>query len=205
MGAYTKKGLYNGYDKNNKARADLDYYSTPPKEVLNILETLDIDLNDKVILEPCAGGGHMVQGIETYCNQRGMKPAKLIKTDIKDRGCPGCETGTEFDFFSDDYPYDKADVLIMNPPFSCIEGFMIRALEIAPVVIMLGRTQVLEGQSRYKNVLKDNPPSDIYQYIDRIACWKNGIEPTGASAQAYAWVVWDKSKSDTKFHWIWRK
>ena len=84
MGAYTKKGLYNGYDKNHKARADLDYYSTPPKEVMNILETLDIDLNDKVILEPCAGGGHMVQGIETYCNQRGMKPAKLIKTDIKD-------------------------------------------------------------------------------------------------------------------------
>lgn len=26
---YNKKGMYNGYDKNNKEREALDYYSTP--------------------------------------------------------------------------------------------------------------------------------------------------------------------------------
>ena len=29
MGQYTNKGLLNGYKKNNKERAELDYYATP--------------------------------------------------------------------------------------------------------------------------------------------------------------------------------
>lgn len=205
MGLYTTNGLYNGYDKKNKEREALDYYATPTLEVENILETLNIDLNDKIILEPCAGGGHMVQGIENYCINNNYTPKKIIKTDIANRGCPGCLTGKEYDFFSDEYPINKADIIIMNPPYSCIEGFMIRALEIAPIVIMLGRTQVLEGQDRYENVFKNNPPSEIYQYVDRINCWKNGEKPKAASAQAYAWIIWDKEKTGTTLFWLRRK
>ena len=53
MKNYTVKGLYNSYDKNHKERKALDYYSTPTKEVINILNTLKLDFNDKSILEPC--------------------------------------------------------------------------------------------------------------------------------------------------------
>lgn len=53
MKNYTVKGLYNSYDKNHKERNALDYYSTPTKEVINILNTLELDFNDKSILEPC--------------------------------------------------------------------------------------------------------------------------------------------------------
>ena len=53
MKKYTVKGLYNSYDKNHKERNALDYYSTPTKEVINILNTLKLDFNDKSILEPC--------------------------------------------------------------------------------------------------------------------------------------------------------
>lgn len=93
----------------------------------------------------------------------------------------------------------------MNPPYSCIEGFMIRALEIAPIVIMLGRTQTLEGKDRYENVFKENPPSIIYQYVDRINCWKNGEKPKQSSAQAYTWFIWDKEKTGTTLFWLRRK
>lgn len=31
MEHYTKKGLYNSYDKNHKERDTLDYYATPPR------------------------------------------------------------------------------------------------------------------------------------------------------------------------------
>lgn len=205
MGLYTTNGLYNGYDKKNKEREALDYYATPTLEVENILETLNIDLNDKIILEPCAGGGHMVQGIENYCINNNYTPKKIIKTDIANRGCPGCLSGKEYDFFSDEYPINEADIIIMNPPYSCIEGFMIRALEIAPIVIMLGRTQTLEGKDRYENVFKENPPSIIYQYVDRINCWKNGEKPKQSSAQAYAWFIWDKEKIGTILCWLRRK
>lgn len=50
---YNKKGLYNGYDKNHKERDALDYYSTPTEEAVNILETMQLDLSDNIILEPC--------------------------------------------------------------------------------------------------------------------------------------------------------
>ena len=47
MGQYTKNGLLNGYKKNNKERAELDYYATPTVEVENILNTLQYDFNQK--------------------------------------------------------------------------------------------------------------------------------------------------------------
>lgn len=66
MGLYNKKGLYTGYDKNNKQRDALDYYSTPTEEVENILNTMKLPLNNTNVLEPCCGGGHMVEGIQNY-------------------------------------------------------------------------------------------------------------------------------------------
>ena len=61
---------YAGYDRNNKEREALDYYATPSKEVTNILQEFDKDTNklsSVKILEPCCGGGHMVQGILDAC------------------------------------------------------------------------------------------------------------------------------------------
>ena len=135
------------------------------------------------------------------------KVEKLIGTDIQERGYKSgdWEIITDLDFFADDYPIDSADWIIMNPPYAVIEPFVIRALEIANKgIIMLARLQFLEGEKRYDAILKDNPPTDVYTYVNRIQCWKDGKEPSGSSAQAYAWFIWDKSKDKTKctHHWI---
>lgn len=215
MGQYTNKGLYNKYDKNHKERDKLDYYATPTAEVINILEELNISFINKSILEPCVGGGHMADGIEEYIYKQGyIEKVQLIGTDIRNRGYENdiweLYCGPEYDFFSDDYPYDDADWIIMNPPYSVIEPFTIRALDIAKKgVIMLGRLQFLEGEGRFENILKFNPPTDVYVYVDRIQCWKDGLKPEGSSAQAYAWFVWDRSKNENNYylvepriHWI---
>ena len=204
---YDKKGMYNGYDKKNKEREALDYYSTPTEEVTNILNTLNIDFNDKTILEPCAGGGHMLKAIQDYVNDS----AGLIATDIKKRTlCDpnlSIETGKEFDFLSDNYPYiDDIDYIIMNPPYAVIEPFVMKSLSIANKgIIMLGRLQFLEGEARYNNIFKLCPPTDVYVYVDRIACFRNGdlsIKPD--SVQAYAWFIWNLEEENpkTKIHWI---
>lgn len=217
MGLYNKQGLYNGYKKNNKEREALDFYATPSCEVTNILEILNLDLGDCSILEPCAGGGHMIKGILDYVyNSNTEPPKRLITTDIKQRPLIVnnlmIATGEQYDFLSDNYPYNKADYVIMNPPYSTIEPFVIRGLEIAQKgLLVLGRLQFLEGKSRYENILKDNPPTDVYIYIDRIKCGKNGdFTNTEASAQAYAWYFFDKIKMiykpyRTELHWIRRK
>ena len=209
MGQYTNNGLLNGYKKNNKEREELDYYATPTAEVVNILETLNYDFSGKSILEPCIGGGHMVAGIQMYLNTHNQIAAALKGTDFKDRDFRSniWELQYGLDFLADDYPIDNVDVIIMNPPYATIEPFLIRALEIAQdKLIVLCRTQVLEGAGRYDKIFKDNPPTDVYQYVDRIQCWKGGIKPTGSSAQAYCWLVWDKKvpAAAPKLHWIHR-
>lgn len=209
MGQYTKKGLLNGYKKNNKERAALDYYSSPTEEVTNILEIIDPCRFDQpyTILEPCVGGGHMMEGILKYLDNHDYIPQKIIGTDVQNRGYSNerIETIYEEDFLSDDYPIAAASIVVMNPPYATIEPFLIRALEIAQdYLIVLCRTQVLEGESRFENIFKDNPPTHIYQYVDRIKCNRNGIKEAGSSAQAYCWLVWNKSlkNSSPRLHWI---
>lgn len=118
-------------------------------------------------------------------------------------------SGTEYDFLSDNYPYNNADYVIMNPPYSTIEPFVIRGLEIAQKgLLVLGRLQFLEGKGRYDNIFSGTPPTDVFVYVDRIKCYKNGdASITGSSAQAYAWFYWDKKDltKQTKLHWIRRK
>lgn len=207
MGQYTNNGLLNGYKKNNKEREELDYYATPTTEVKNILDTLGYDFTDKSILEPCCGGGHMIAGIQQYITNNLQTPKSLQGTDYMDREFRSSIWHLQYglDFLADDYPIDNVDIIIMNPPYSTIEPFLIRALEIAQdKLIVLCRTQVLEGSGRYEKIFKDNPPTDIYQYVDRIQCWKGGIKPSGTSAQAYCWLVWDKKApaAAPKLHWI---
>ena len=211
MGLYTTKGLYNKYNRAHKERAANDYYSTPTEEVLNILRTFGHDFSNETILEPCAGEGHMAKGIADYLKEKECDGTTLFCTEYKERTCKfdeiGIMYGEKYDFLADDYPdFDGAiDWIIMNPPYATIEPFMIRALEIANKgVIMLGRIQCLEGEGRYEHVFKDNPPTYVYTYVDRIQCWKNGEKPTGTSAQGYAWFVWqsDKAGQETIHRWI---
>lgn len=205
---YNNKGLYAGYDKNSKERNKLDYYSTDSVEVLNILRTLDIDFSNQSILEPCVGGGHMAMAIEQYCNEKNCTNVKLIGSDIKDRGwtAENWDLTYGLDFFADDYPNYKADWVIMNPPYGVIEPFTIRALEIAEKgMVMLARLQFLEGKGRYEKIFAENPPTDIYVYVDRICCHKNGdVQQNEARIQCYAWIVWNKQDvpQSPRLHWI---
>lgn len=213
MGKYSKKGTYAGYDKNNKERQAEDYYATPPEEVTNILRILNLPLTDRItILDPGCGGGHLMEGILNYCQD-----PYIIGTDIKERKIENenifeqCDffSGEEYDFLLDDYDFHfplGVDYIIMNPPFSCIIPFTNHALSLATKgVLMLGRLEFLESKKRYEEVFSIHPPTDVYVYVDRIACYKNGdFSEKPSSIQAYAWYYWDKENKskETKVHWI---
>lgn len=203
MGQYNKKGMYSGYDKNNKEREALDYYATPPQEVTNILKTMGLEITEQdYVLDPACGGGHMMKGIIDY-----FPKIQLVGTDIKDRTTQLIKDlkentnstyyyGKEYDFLSDEYPIKECDYIIMNPPFSIIIPFVQHSLDIAKKgVLMFGRLQFLESVARYEKIFIDNPPTDIWVYVDRVACYKNGDFSTKpSSVQAYAWFYWDKKK-----------
>ena len=203
MGQYNKKGMYSGYDKNNKEREALDYYATPPQEVTNILKTMGLEITAQdYVLDPACGGGHMMKGIVDY-----FPRVQLVGTDIKDRTTQLIKDlkektdssyyyGKEYDFLSDEYPIKECDYIIMNPPFSIIIPFVQHSLDIAKKgVLMFGRLQFLESVARYEKIFIDNPPTNVWVYVDRVACYKNGDFSTKpSSVQAYAWFYWDKEK-----------
>ena len=203
---YDNKGGYNGYSKNNSERAENDFYATPPEEVINILNYEPLE-EGQIVLEPCCGMGHMIQGIDTHIKDKGLiGKVKVVGTDLIDRGNTDPRIVQGLDFFSETYPFsNKADVIIMNPPYDIIERFTLKAFERADKIIMLARTQFAESQSRYENIFKDNPPTKIYQYVDRIACYKNGdFSKKQSSAQAYAWFVFEPKKTNviTQYYWL---
>jgi hypothetical protein len=147
----------------------------------------------------------MAQASEDYVSNQ--ENVVLCGTDLEDRGFDSGSWNLTYgeDFLTNDYKYDKVDIIIMNPPYAIYEDFVKKALERATdKLIVLGRTQALEGISRYNNIYINNPPTAVYQYIDRIQCWKGGVKPAGTGAQAYAWFVWDKKKKVThpELHWI---
>lgn len=212
MGKYDKSGGYAGYNKNNEEREPLDYYATPPEEVANgILTVKPWNLNNTkniTILEPCAGGGHMIKGIRDSGFEGG-----IVGTDIAAHPKIELQFGDViladeiYDFCSTNYPYeDGIDYIVMNPPFSLTIPFVNHALDIAKKgVLMFNRLQFVESQKRYDLIFKYNPPNKIYQYVDRINCAKSGdFSKKLNGTQAYAWFFWDKKKaySSTEFYWI---
>jgi len=226
MGEYSKKGSYAGYDKDHLDRADLDYYATPPEEVENILEkeglrwfTVEGINTSCTIWEPCCGGGHMAKGIIDYLNKNHISTTHFFMSDLVDRGAQDYieslyeNSQIQYDYGIDlldpeeDFPI--TDFIIMNPPFKDIDKFVNAVFScFSHKLIMLARLKFIESKKRYEEIFSKNPPTRIYQYIDRIACYKDGdfsIKPN--SIEAYAWFVWDKDdpSKDTTLKWIWSK
>lgn len=184
-----------GYNKNHKDREINDFYATPPTEVTHILEYEELK---GIVLEPCCGMGHMIEGIR----MSGFK-GEIIATDLIDRGIGEID----LDFLSESYPYtENIGTIIINPPFKLIEEFVNKSLEIAQEkVIVFARNQFVESESRYNNIFKNNPPTRIYQYVDRVACAKDGdFSKVIGSSMAFSWFVWDKkdTSNSTRFYWI---
>ena len=152
---YDNKGQYNGYVRNNDERAEFDFYATPPEEVKNILRYEPL-VEGNIVLEPCCGLGHMIQGIDSYLIDNNLETkVKVFGTDLVDRGLQDGRTVFGLDFLSDDYPFAKK--------------------------------------------------ADIYVYVDRIKCYKNGdFSKKQSSAQSYSWFVFEPNRREktTEFFWI---
>lgn len=150
----------------------------------------------------------MLQGIIDWAEEKQIY-IDIDCTDVKDRKPYDFIKLNKFvrhlnynlneDFLSDQYCNinKEYDFIIMNPPFSTIEPFTMRALELlnkkSGQLIMFARTKFLESSSRYENIFKDDCPNLFLQYIERVCCYKNGdfsIKP--ASIESYAWFVWDR-------------
>lgn len=183
-----------------RGRAKNDYYATNPKDTLDFIEQLSTDgfsLDNKTILEPCAGAGHITDVLlEKY------KDITVDQFDI----APKRDDVQELDFLKGEF--GKYDVVLTNPPFKIAKDIITKSLDIADeYVIMFLKLQFLESVSR-KEWLKNSPLKYIYVYSRRASPMMNGsnIDENGkkfSNTMTFAWFVWEQEyEGEPIVRWI---
>lgn len=166
---------------------EAEFFPTPREVVYALLDSPLVDLPGGRWIEPCAGTGRIISAVNDV--------RKDIQWDI-------CELHKVFrphleatmgsmdnllpfgDFVHRRWDYPKADVLIMNPPFSLTMQFVQAAMERARIVVCLQRQAWFGSQLRSPWLMKHCP--DSHQLS-----WRPSFRPDGQTDNCdYTWYVW---------------
>ncbi len=168
---------------SDKERQSDDYYATEP---IAIHKLCAVEKFTPTVLEPAAGGGHMVNALRDH-------GYTVIASDIVDRSGGGYAI---VNFFERVAPC--AVDIITNPPYKYAKEFVEHALDIVDYgrkVAMFLKLTFLESKSR-RALFKKYPPKRVWVFSERVQCAKNGdfekYKNSGATAVAYAWYIWQK-------------
>lgn len=184
----------------------LDDFPTPPWATRALCELLggQSALSIYNCLEPACGRGHMTMALREYFGA-------VSGSDVHDYGFGEFMVVDDFLFPGLDRP--PFDFVITNPPFRLAAQFIKKAREVATkTTAMLVRSQFLEGQARYLDLFKPNPPTIIAQFVERVPMFrgrcvrytvdKNGKKHRAATATAYTWLIWTWRHEHPEFRWI---
>ena len=171
-----------------RERANYDYYATPYQATEMLLDEVKFVGN---FLEPCVGGGHIVDIIKKY-----YPDECVYGVDLVDRGYPNTLVA---DFLKYDFLGQKFDNVVTNPPYSLAQEFLEKSMEVVNdggEIAMFLKIQFLEGAKR-REMFKKYPPKYIYVFVKRQAPWNNGspVDEKGkpwSSTMCFAWFVWEK-------------
>ena len=131
-----------------------DFYPTPESVIAQM--TWDLDLNNKVVLEPSAGKGDIVD----FCQNSGANViACEINEDLRTILQAKCKV------ISDDFlkitsdMVSHVDYIIMNPPFSAGEKHILHAWEVCPdgceIIALCNAETVGNTYTRSRNILSN--------------------------------------------------
>lgn len=180
-----------------ESAASLDYSPTPPWAVRALVERVFPAMyvsrsSLKNAAEPACGEGHMAEVLREYFRH-------VYATDVHDYGYgDGLQN-----FLAEDFEPD-ADWIITNPPFKeKAELFALKAIKHARVgVAIFARLQWLETVGRYERLFRDNPPTQLAFFAERVNLCMGRWEPDGGTATAYIWLVWVRGRSPRAPFWI---
>lgn len=179
--------------------AAFEFYPTPRETVLALIDSPLLDLPGGRWIEPCAGTGR----INTTVNMRrddvrwllceiDERHRDALAATVREIGDRRLDTLLPFgDFVIREWPYARADVCCMNPPFSHALAFVEAAMVRARTVAMLQRTNWI-GPSRAEWLRLHMP--DVYQLPKRPSFTGDG----STDAAEYSWFVWPEGQHDRR-------
>lgn len=193
--------------KKGTARA-LEDFPTPPWATRALCESVIKPYQGghghaQIAWEPAANRGHMAMPLaETF--------KRVVTSDVQPY--PGARAPLDFtgDFLMPNNVWPqhisaRPDWIITNPPFRLASQFIDRALDYDPWfgIAMFVRLQFLEGVDRYWSIFRQQAPSIIAQFVERVPIVEGRLAKDGKSATAYCWLVWLMgSRGVTRFEWI---
>jgi hypothetical protein len=173
----------------------LDDFPTPPWATRALLHWLAQyhELGMMSCREPSANRGHMVRPLREAF-------AQVMASDVHDYGAGFHVADFLFGPASD---WTRTHWTISNPPFRLAEQFIARALELSAIgCAMLVRSAFLEGVGRYERLFREQPPTSVLQFSERVVMHKGRLAPEGSTATAYCWLVWEHRVTGTSLEWI---
>lgn len=140
-----------------------EFYPTPKWLIKRMLDEIDIE-KVKYILEPSAGKGDIIDEIKEkyeHCyNYRYSKPEIDIDAIEIDNNLRLLLKGKEYKVVFNDFlnfnTYKKYDLIVMNPPFSCGDKHLLKAIEMQKdggAIICLLNAETIRNP--YSNTRKD--------------------------------------------------
>lgn len=160
------------------ARKPADLYPTPIDCTYSLLpHIVDILPSGSRILEPACADGQMVRPLKEF-------GYRVTATDLR----PEVKGGIGgIDFLDKSYKISNIDGVITNPPFAAAEEFIRRALEVAPVAVMLLKAQYWNTKGR-KKLFRDTRPLKELNLTWRPAFLE--AERGSSPLMDCMWVVW---------------
>jgi SAM-dependent methyltransferase len=162
----------------SSVRRERDFYATPAWATQAILRELPVG----PVLDPCCGDGALLAEIKgrTFGIEIDPQRAEAARA----RGVRAVVTG---DALTDRAGWVDAAAVVMNPPFSLAEEFVLAALVWAQprraAVAALLRLSFLETRRRVP--LHREHPADVF-----VLARRPSFTGKGTDSCAYAWFVW---------------
>ncbi len=166
-------------------RKPADLYPTPRDVTISLLHYIqDLLPPGKVVLEPACADGQMSKVLEEF-------GYKVYSTDLR----PDVQYGFGgIDFLDASYIHHvEYDAVITNPPFGAARQFIERALEMAPIVCMLLKSQYWNTDNR-KKLFRETKP-----YLELNLTWRPAFleaERGKSPLMDCMWMVWVRGHDD---------
>ena len=161
-----------------------DFYPTPPEVTIALMDFLDLN-SDLKVWEPACGNGAMSEVIKTYGHT-------VHSTDLRLDNGYGIG-GMDFLNLPNTLYKGLFDVIITNPPFNLAEEFILKALDKAPIVAMVLKSQYWHAKKRV-DLFRENTPAFILPMT-----WRPDFLGGGSPTMDCIWTVWIKGNEHAQY------
>ena len=169
----------------------VEAFETPRWAIESIL---DVEVTTPYICDPCSGLG----AISKVCSEN--PDLHVFSMDVVDwsKHFPErCQSGSLIeDFFALRGKLSDSTV-IMNPPFSLAEDFVLKAQALGARKIICFQRQAWRESATRREFWENNPPARVWVCGARATCWRFDLLGTekaekSGSPTSYAFYVWER-------------